>query len=243
MNLTVILAPVVRVVNPGISTVLAAVLTHEVTSAELEVIRIHKGGEESSKTLNETQESLYDTTPYGYRVGDTRIFKIITKGDAKAENTFYCLNAEKSFPGVSNGEYKVESFENVGDLKNSTNANVKALHLSTSYVDNNITWTANYKSLMWLINNMYLANQTPEQKDDYLAKAFKNSNSDIALVKALLTDDDIDIVQQYAIWYFTNGDVEKYNVDTLPAVRLTRYDVDIATENTVTEVEGSYADV
>ena len=39
---------------------------------------------------------LYDTTPYGYHVGDTRVFKIITKGDTDYENAFYCINAKEN---------------------------------------------------------------------------------------------------------------------------------------------------
>ena len=244
LKITLILACILTLLLPYATTALAVALTHEVKTAELEVIRVHKGGEEASGTLSEVQESLYDTTPYGYRVGDTRVFKIITKGDTKYENAFYCLNAEKSFPGVSNGTYNVEAFENVGDLKNSTNVNVKALHLSVPYNnENDIVWNSNYRSLIWIIDNMYLPTQTPEQKDDYLAKAFANTDIDIELAKALLTDDDIDVVQQYAIWYFTNRDTDKFNVETLPAVQLSKYEVESTDQGLVTkEYKGSYGD-
>ncbi len=238
-----VIACIITLMMPYTSVVLAAVLTHETTTAELEVIRVHEGGEESSGTLTAEQDPYYDTTPYGYRIGDTRVFKIITKGDAQYENAFYCLNALKSFPGVSNGTYTAEAFENVADLKDSTDTNVKSLHLSTSNSTNSEIWTANYKSLIWLVDNMYLSKQTPEQKDDYLSKAFANSEYDLALVKSLLTDDDIDVVQQYAIWYFTNGDTAKFDVTTLPAVELTRYDLEATEEGMETkEVVGSYAD-
>ena len=66
----------------------------------------------------------------------------------------------------------------------------------------------------------------------------------IKIVSTLgLTDDDIDVVQQYAIWYFTNRDSDEFNVTTYPAVNLTRYDM-IRTEEEmeIKEVTGSYAD-
>ncbi len=242
-----VLACIIAIMMPYASIVMAVALTHNDNTAELEVIRVHEGGEEASGTLTTLQQSLYDTTPYAYRVGETRVFKIITKGDSNYENTFYCLNAEKSFPGVSNGTYQVEAYTNVADLKDPTLANVKSLHLSTSNLGNNVTWNANYKSLIWLIDNMYLSKQTPEQKDDYLSKAFaisiENGIYTLETIKALLTDDDIDVVQQYAIWYFTNGDVDKYDVENLPAIELTKYEIEMTEDGVQTkETTGSYGD-
>ena len=231
-----VLTCIMTMIMPYTSVVLAAALTHEDTTATLEVLRIHKGGEEASGTLSQEQEKYYDTTPYGYKVGDTRVFKIITQGDTNYENTFYCLNAKKSFPGVTSSGYEPKEFEKVADLKDSSDANVKALHLSTSNSADSTTWNANYKSLIWLINNMYLPNQTPEQKDAYLSKAFDGTGEDLDTVKALLTDDDIDVVQQYVMWYFTNRDSAEFNVSTYPAVNLTRYNLDS------TETTGSYGD-
>lgn len=259
VKLILVLSCIMTLIMPYASTVLAVALTQQDTSAELQVLRVHKGGEEASGTLTENQQPYYDETPYGYRVGDTRVFKIITKGDVNYENAFYCLNAEKSFPGVTGTDYKTEAYTNVADLTDSTDANVKALHLSTSNSVNSDLWNNNYKSLIWLINNIYLPSQAPKEKDSYLAKAFAGTGEDLELVKALLTDDDIDVVQQYAIWYFTNGDATEANgnlkyinktqdgVLTYPAVTLTRYDVDITqTEDGVVqetiERSGSYGD-
>ena len=47
---------------------------------------------------------------------------------------------------------------------------------------------------------VFLKKQAPEQKDDYLAKAFADYEEyPVDVVKALLTVDDIDVVQQYAM--------------------------------------------
>ena len=233
-----VLACIMTLIMPYTSTVLAAALTQEETEAELQVLIMHEGGEEASGTLTDAQKEIYDTAPYGYTIGETRIYKIITKGDYEYENIFYCLDANKSFPGVTAENYNSLLYKNVADLKDPTDSNVKALKLSTDYVTDQETWNANYKSLIWLVNNMYLEKQTPEQKDDYLAKAFADyTDWDLDTVKALLTDDDIDVIQQYAMWYFTNGDTEKYHPDTLPTVILNKINMDATT------TEGTYNDV
>lgn len=233
-----VLACIVTMIMPYTSTVLAAALTHEDTTAELQVLITHEGGEESSGTLTDAQKEYYDISPYGYTVGETKVFKIISKADYEYQNMFYCLDALKSFPGVTAEGYNSLEYTNVGELDDATNSNVKALHLSTSYSDNQDKWTENYRALVWLVNNMYLEKQTPEQKDDYLAKAFATyEGSNLDVVKAFLTDDDIDVVQQYAIWYFTNGDNIKFNTNTLPAVELMKMNMDQTIEY------GSYNDI
>ena len=233
-----VLACIITMIMPYTSTVLAAALTQEDTTAELQVLIMHEGEEESSGTLNDAQKEYYDIAPYGYTVGETKVYKIITKGDNEYQNMFYCLDAVKSFPGVTAQGYNSLEYTKVADLKDATDSNVKALRLSTSYAENQDTWTANYRSLIWLVNNMYLEKQTPEQKNDYLTKAFADyEGSDIEVVKAFLTDDDIDVVQQYAIWYFTNGDNIKFNTNTLPSVILSKINMDGTTE------DGSYNDI
>lgn len=217
-------------IMPYTSEVLAVSLTHETEKALIETSRLHEGGEESSGTLSSDYADEYDTNPYTYRIKDTIIFKLMQSGDTNFQDSMYCLNAEKSFPGQDSLEY-----ENKGNFKDSSNENVKALGLSDS----------DYKALIWLVNNMYLRKQNPEYKDEFLAKAFadkieaeKNSipPTTVDLIKSKLTDDDIDVVQQWAIWYFTNRNTEKYA--SFGSISITGLDV-----ATMQEVSGSYLDV
>ena len=143
VKIAFVLACIITLIMPYTSTVLAAGLTSKDTTADLQVLIMHQGGEESSKTLTDKQKELYDETPYGYRIGETRIFKIITKGDTDYSNIFYCLNAKKSFPGVTGEGYNSLEYTNVADFKDSTDSNVKALHLSTSYSEDSAKWTKN----------------------------------------------------------------------------------------------------
>lgn len=240
LKIAFVMACIVTILMPYTSTVLAAALTSNDVTAELQILTYRQGGDEASGTLTDEQKQIYDTTPYGYKVGDTRVFKIITKGDKDYSNMFYCLNAKKRFPGQANPGQDSLTYTNVADFKDSTDPNVKSLHLSTSNSADSAKWTANYKALVWLMDNMYLNKQAPEQKDAYLAKAFADYEDwDLDAVKALLTDDDIDVVQQYAMWYFTNNDSEEFNVTTLPSIRLSRFNLD---EEGFPEEEGTYND-
>lgn len=242
LKIAIAMACIISIAMPYTTPVLAAALTHENTTAELQISIIHEGGEEASGTLTDEQKEFYDESQYSYDVGTTRVYKIIEKGDVDFSNAFYCLNAVKSFPGITSTGFNSLKYTNVGDFNDSTNLKVQSLHLSTSYSQSKDTWTENFKALNWLVNNMYLKKQAPMQKDAYLAKAFADYEDwDLESVKALLTDDDIDVVQQYAMWYFTNNDDERYSATTLPAVRLGVLDL----ENMSVDLENtkSYGDI
>ena len=196
---------IVTMLMPYTSNVLGA-LTHEDTATKLTVVSLHEGGEESSGTLPREYVSYYDETPYKYSIADTTVFKIVEYLEGETvtyDDALYCLDAEKSFPGIYNNEQVGIDYKNVADLKDDTDANVVSLGLSNT----------NYNALIWLLDNMYLRKQSPEQKDEFLSKAFKDLlDEGVTLdeIKATLTDDDIEVVQQWAMWNFTNSTVEKY---------------------------------
>lgn len=239
LKIAFVMACILTILMPYTSTVFAALSKDDVT-AELQILTYRQGGDEASGTLTDEQRELYDTTAYGYQVGDKNVFKIITKGDTQYSNMLYCLDRSKTFPGEKNPGVDGLAYTKVADFKDSADSNVKSLHLSTSYSADSAKWTANYKALVWLMDNIYLNKQAPEQKDSFLAKAFADyTDWDLDVVKGLLTDDDIDVVQQYAMWYFTNNDSPDYNVTTLPSVRLSKFDLDTPG---FPEIHGSYLD-
>ena len=59
---------------------------------------------------------------------------------------------------------------------------------------------ANYNAICWIAENMYLpaSEHSEEMKKDLLNAA--------GITSSLLTDDDIEVIQQIAFWYFTNYD-------------------------------------
>ena len=196
------LACIISIVMPYGMPVFAAI-SHEDTSVNLTVVRPREGGDESSGTLGSEYIDYYDDNSYQYAIADTTVFKIIEEGDMDYSNAIYCLDAEKSFPGIVSGDQQYIHFTNAGDLKDDQNSSVVALELSRE----------NYNALIWLVDNMYLRKQTPELKDKFLSQAFKSqiqNGTTLDEIKVNITDDDIEVVQQWAMWSFTNSETAKY---------------------------------
>lgn len=227
---------IVNIILPHTSIVLAAALTNEnpneVNTVKLISSEYREGGAESSESLSDDGTDEYDRNAYHYTFGGhTSVLKVLREDD-KDETTesylfsdaFYCLDGNNSFPSI-NG-----AIEYNRTITNFFEENPATLGLSD----------ANYNSLCWLLDNIYLrkqmtASQRAAQKDALIIAAFAeelNSGYENAAtvddIKAVITDDDIDVIQQWAIWYFTNygeatiQDVPFTNDEkTLPTVELT----------------------
>ena len=135
---------IVTLLMPYTSNVLGAI-SHTDVEADITVLTLHEGGEESSGTLHRDYVDHYDTTPYKYQIAETTVFKIIEDGDTTYADALYCLDAEKSFPGILNNELIGIDYKNLADLKDDSDANVVSLGLSNE----------NYNALIWLVDNMY----------------------------------------------------------------------------------------
>ena len=212
-KVALVLLCLVTLVMPHASVVLAGTLDNE-TSAKLAIRTAHAGGEATG--FDESVDlSFYDTTPYVYKVGSgdeyKTVFKIIHEGDENFSNDIYCVDAIKSFPGGEGMDY-----EDVADFKDPSDLNVKALHMGEAE-----KWNENYLAVNWLINNFYLKNQAPEQKKAFIDQVYSgymeadSHYPEKEVIWTLLTDDDIDVVQQRAIWYFTNNDDSAYTTEDL----------------------------
>ena len=228
-KITVILL-VVTILLPYTSSVLAvAKLTQRATSATLYASPYHAGGVESTGEA----PTGYDRASYRYQVGGTTVFKIGQPADDDLDNVYpdsiYCLNGNKSFPDINGITYY-----NRGDLTKESNSYVTALNLSSE----------NYYSVLWLINNIFLSksdpNSRPGYKREYLAKVFNvaEDSAEMDAIIANLTDDDIEVVQQWALWYFTNYNNDKNNPDN------DKYkSFGTVTLETITGTGGSYSDI
>lgn len=229
---------IATLIMPHTSVVLAAALTNK-TPNEINTVRLisseyHEGGEESSQSLPNELLDHYDMQSYKYTFGGantgTHILKVLREDDKTSSGTFafsdafYCLNGNKSFPTINGA---IEYNRTVADF---FEENPSTLNLSQE----------NYNSLCWLLDNLYLRKQMTAQqravlKDSLIKNAFQNLlNSEyedrptVDEIKSVLTDDDIEVIQQWAIWYFTNygektlQDVPFTNADkTLPTIDLT----------------------
>ena len=84
-----------------------------------------------------------------------------------------------------------------------------------------------FNAVMWILDNMLLENATDEQLTQYLkdyAGYTDGTLTQTEFKENVLTRADIEVIQQLAIWYFTNDDEEDensnkiYSNDTLPAI-------------------------
>lgn len=214
---------IATLILPHTSVVLAAALTNEknnsVNKVKLISSEYHEGGPESSESLSDEGIDKYDRQQYKYTFGGaTDILKVLREDDKNEagsflySDAFYCLDGNNSFPSIDG------SIEYNRVIEDFFAENPSTLGLSG----------ANYNSLCWLLNNMYLrkqmtAEQRAAQKDAIIESAFADllnatyeDRTTVDDIKAVVTDDDIEVVQQWAIWYFTN-----YGEETIQHVPFT----------------------
>lgn len=172
---------------------------------------------------------------------DKKIWKIVSyptmeSNNASYQNAFYCLRAEKGFT-AANGDLTKRNYTVKLDMK--TDKNAKYGEDGTTITEigvlerlkqvgsfNKTDGSANpnadkeYNKIMWILDNMYLPKQSTEQeKIALLTKAgIFSSQNDEYIGHERITNDDIEVVQQLALWYFTNADSEHYNKETLPTL-------------------------
>jgi len=194
---------ILTLLMPFGSEVLAAALTgNETSTVVLESIPYREGGAESTGVTS----THYDTNMYSYKVADTNVLKVIQANDTTYADTFYCINAERSLSVTSTYNYSKAA----DDFTKLTDAEVSAWASSVGISE------ANFKALVYLLNNIYAKKLDTSYKNTYIANAFAEKIEEDAangttpattvdLVKEYLTDDDIEVIQQWAIWYFTNG--------------------------------------
>lgn len=197
---------IITLLLPFGAEVLAAVaLTSESETAILETIPLRQGGPESSGTVT---SNSYDTNQYSYTIGGVNVLKIIQTGDSAYTDMLYCINAGASFPTrVTDGF----TYNNRGDFTDLNNSDVAEWYESVGMTDDT------YNALVYLLNNIYLMKQNTEYKTTFIQNAFADLLAEESLengynppltvenIMTILTDDDIDVLQQWAIWYFTNG--------------------------------------
>ena len=168
----------------GIIVMLLALLTGKVQAASQEF-----GLQEYRKPVGSTQ--------YGYKVSDKYVWKIVTySGSAiNYDRTLYCLKAEQGFYTSEPGVFK-ETYDLSYDFMNKNS--MSPLPVPSQY----------YNQIVWILNHSYIpsASTASTDKTTLLQNAGITGNSE-------LTDDDIDVVQQLAIWYFTNYDDSTYHKD------------------------------
>jgi len=159
---------------------------------------------------------------YGYRInnGNKKVWKVIVyENDGTTmnfDNTIYCLKAEKGFYTATPNSFK-QTYDKMVDFADKSNL-VPTIFENDDY----------YYAATWILDHAYIpyyaksgdsvevqaqkTEQAAQDREDLL-----NASGMSDSLKQELTDDDIDVVQQMALWYFTNTKANEnadiYHVD------------------------------
>lgn len=137
----------------------------------------------------------------------------------KFEDSFYCIRGGKGFGSVEFGDNssanstKYTVIENMKSNANEVIAKYKELYNINLNRTENITFNEKtynnvniYNAVLWIADNAYL----PVSTDKYNAQEYKTellTKIGIAKVnQGMITDDDLEVIQQLAFWYFANYD-------------------------------------
>ena len=144
---------------------------------------------------------LYRNTGYAYRQGQLEIFKILSYTSAdktsrvSKESTIYCIKGGTGFGSANPSTTGAIAYTNKFDLRN--------LSAIPSPYKDVLPTGENYNKLMWVLDHLFIMPENPQEdnkteREDFLSKVIPEEFYE------KLTNDDIDVVQQMAIWYFTN---------------------------------------
>ncbi len=153
------------------------------------------------KLLHESK-TLYDGRDinFGYRFNQRNVYRI-SYGSEEYDSTVICLNQNGRFPKET-----ADSSENYKSLGEATIATLKEAKSDLTDADAN--------KILWLMRNAVLPEDTDGVKNLKLSKIFKSlidANSGtvnpltLTDIKRVLTEDDLVIAYQFAIWTVTNN--------------------------------------
>ena len=124
------------------------------------------------------------------------------QGNLNFNTAYYCLRGGLGFGGTAQISQAGVDYTKLADLSDAQaimNYYRNVLNVSTEDLSAE-ELVANYNAICWIAENMYLPMH--ENADELKEILLKNAGID----NSLLTDDDIEVVQQMALWYFTNYD-------------------------------------
>ena len=149
---------------------------------------------------------------YGYQQEGSKVWKIAEYDSengktADLSKTIYCI---KGGPGFGSSDMATGGVPTIS--KYTQKFNLKDLASIPSKYSKILPTGSNYNSLMWLLDNIYImpaiGTDNTTAREEFLKSKIPNE------LYELITDDDIDAVQQLAIWYFTNPSGDKYHYET-----------------------------
>ena len=157
-----------------------------------------------------------------FEVDGTKYIRLQSPKDRT--NQYYCLRAEYGFlqTEATNLMYETEKYNKEYDMENA-NDKFAIMNILTGAGAISQTETSKYNKIMWILDNMYV----PEKgnKEEIIEKAMNEYTGDKtyfpnkATNAAIYNNEElIDVVQQLAIWHYTNAEDEAYNKDTISTI-------------------------
>ena len=166
--------------------------------------------------IEEYRKKDSNNKEYAYSVLDKIVWKITSYDDDERSNpnknkTLYCIKPGQGFgsrlpDGTYVGRNEVRVYNQKFDLKNRG-------QIEGNYL-NAIPSGETYNSLIWILENCYVPEIDTNGSDrQQLLNAAKEYNRNVLNIEdriyfEKLTDEDIDVVQQLAIWQFTNNNAD-----------------------------------
>lgn len=159
---------------------------------------------------------LYRSSGYGYKQGDLPIYKIATYKSTDTTNkipdksrTIYCIKGGIGF-GSDDAETgyqeKIVTYTKKYDLKN--------LSAIPSPYKDVLPTGENYNKLMWVLDHLYIMPENTQEDSTQARTAFLNGAIPDELYDTMI-DDDIDTIQQLAVWNFTNPDAnDRFHIES-----------------------------
>ncbi len=147
-----------------------------------------------------------------------KVWKIVSypsAGVINYNNAFYCIKAEHGFAS-NTGSGDVSSIRKTYDtsfnMKTQKNEVITRLNTINNNIGDPTLSDESYNKIMWIIDNMYLPKSaTAAQDKQKLMEAAEIIGENGYESGLQLTDDDIEVVQQLALWYFTNANDSNYH--------------------------------
>ncbi len=145
-----------------------------------------------------------------------KVWKIVSYPNAgntiNYDNAFYCIKAEHGF--VSNtSSIDVSTIRKTYDtsfnMKTQSGEVLNRLNAINTATSKPELTQETYNKIIWILDNIYLpkSSNAAQSKQELMEAAGITDYAD----GVLLTDDDIEVVQQLAIWYFTNAEDSNYH--------------------------------
>mgnify|MGYP004544119343 CR=1 FL=1 len=161
---------------------------------------------------------------YGYQQSAKKVWKIasyssVNPGEtADFSKTIYCIKAGPGFGSsdmATGGTVTKSTYNQRFNLKNLSS-------IPSPYIDALPTGT-NYNKLMWVLDHLYLipATENTAEKNSFLKSVIPDE------AYSGISSDEIDVIQQLAIWYFTNPTgTYHYSADEINLYRNSTYKLD-----------------